>query len=215
MEMSSFLQGPQPSTTDTDTIDTSANETENTIYYLRTSTPHTHDISLKGPFPTIKYVAGEIYEAFRDECFRGRTRALELFRDGQLGSIEHIVSPIGNDQNKTRTCRIIKETNTAVCAHRARVYNVMSFDVYTDIAETMSHIGPDDPPMKLPLKDYRVHGTFIEESAAVARAREVAQAVQMRMHGSVVKEHSEEEMQNIGGPGEVLAITVVQAIWAR
>ena len=89
--------------------------------------------------------------------------------------MEHNTSPIDNHQNRTRTCRIVKETNAEIKARLpCTVYVVISTDVETELGRRgIRGVGEGAAPVR----GKGVHGSFLIEAPAVERARAVAQEI--------------------------------------
>lgn len=99
---------------------------------------------------------------------------VECLGNHTLPHIEHITSPINNDQNRTKTCRIARETNAEVKSRLpCVVFVVVSNDIDIELARSEAAFAA--PSDAMPVVRADVHGTFIDRSSAVERAREVAQ----------------------------------------
>ena len=109
---------------------------------------------------------------FGAECRSGCETVRECRDTGTLAAMEHITSPIDGDQNRTRTCRIIKETNAAVkaCLPGA-VYHVVSMDVDMELGRQGVQ---GAVPGSTPVRRADSHGSFVDEAPAIDRARRIA-----------------------------------------
>lgn len=150
-------------------------EDDSTTYYVHTSTPHLHDISVSGPCHSRDAISHQMMRHFGTQCSQGRETVIDRRADGTLAAIEHITSPIESDQNRTRTCRIIREDNAAMKARLpGTAYVVVSTYVDKELAESGVHAAV---PGTAPVQEMDVHGTSPDEASAVARARVVAQGI--------------------------------------
>lgn len=112
---------------------------------------------------------------FGPQCMQGRETVRERRTDGTLHAIEHIASPVDNDQNRTKTCRIIREQNALMKARLpGTAYVVVSTYVDKELAESGVHAAV---PGTAPVQEMDVHGTFPDEGSAIERARTVAQGI--------------------------------------
>lgn len=148
-----------------------AGQDESTIYYLHTSTPHLHDISISGPYVSLEAIGRQMINNFGPECRQGLETVMECAESGTLGRIQHIASPIGRDANRTKTCGIIKETNATVKASLPGIaYVVLSLAPDLELAGR----GVRGPGDSVPVLEMDVHGTFLDEAPANTRARQMA-----------------------------------------
>ena len=87
-----------------------------TIYHLRTETPHLHDFSVFGPFHCLEAVVPSIISKLRKESPAGLDMFGEIMSTGPnaLSSFEHIVAPLPG--GNTLVIRLIKEQNAEVAA---------------------------------------------------------------------------------------------------
>lgn len=162
-------------------------EDESTIYHLHTSTPHIHDISLSDPYGSIDAIAQQMIHNFGAHCRQGQDMVRENLDAHTLAHMEHITSPMDNDQNRVRTCRIIKEANAEIKARLpCATFVVSSTEVDTELARSLAAFAAASDA--LPVVGADVHGTFIDRTPAVERARVVAQEMAGRVpNGRVVE----------------------------
>lgn len=156
------------------------------IYYLKTSTPHLHDITIWGPFETIEAVAAQMHRSFGSECPDGHKTVDQLLADNQLIFVGHVSSPINNDLNKIKTCRILKENNPGMKKLLpGPSWRVFSMDVDTDALEQTSATASFVE--RRAVRDADIQGTFASEEAAIERAKQTAKAVARSVeNGSVL-----------------------------
>ncbi|KAK5163202.1 uncharacterized protein LTR77_010788 [Saxophila tyrrhenica] len=177
------------------------------LYYLHQSIPHLHDIRLTGPYFTPLELANDMYHFFGPSCFRARDKLTEAVQAGTLIDIESITTPVHNDQNRVRTCHILREANPTVRARMpGPMYYVASSAILTELAELIPH-APDDPSVILPMKDKQVHGSFLDKDEAFAKAREVAREVAAGMEGSGMIDIPQHMAIS---PAEMMLVTVAQ-----
>jgi hypothetical protein len=135
---------------------------------------------------------------FGTECQQGKATVNELLENGQLGYMLHVISPINNDQNRTKTCRILKETNAEVKARLpGPAYYVALSEVDGEFLRTQPAEGTT------PCSDMSVHGTFLAEGDAIAKAREVADGIKRSLWNARLN-----EMGGMGQPGVTKQIAV-------
>jgi hypothetical protein len=87
-----------------------------TIYYLKTETPHLHDFSVFGPFHCLEAIVPSIKAKLQQESPTGLAMFEDVMSTGPnaLPSFEHIVAPLLG--NHTMTIRLVKEQNAEVAA---------------------------------------------------------------------------------------------------
>jgi hypothetical protein len=67
-----FSKLAKDQTSATDSGDSSSGSDAETIYYLETSTPHTYDIAVSGPYFPLDSVIRQVMHNFGDECRPGQ-----------------------------------------------------------------------------------------------------------------------------------------------
>ncbi|KAK5138551.1 hypothetical protein LTR08_000139 [Meristemomyces frigidus] len=168
-----------------------------TIYYLRTSTPHLHDISVLGPYHSIEALVAQAVHNFGDECASGVEALQDFAKEGMLDAFGHITSPINNDPNKVKTIRVIKEQNSAMAATLpGPTWYILSTDIDPALAYATIRGSSLDAlvglayaamersgPALLPVEDMMVHGTFGDATAAIEAARRLAHELASRIGG--------------------------------
>jgi hypothetical protein len=65
------LAGGESSASASSDGDHSGNRDAETIYYLETSTPHTYDISVSGPYYPLDTIIPQVLRNFGEECLHG------------------------------------------------------------------------------------------------------------------------------------------------
>ncbi|CAJ2500955.1 Uu.00g038080.m01.CDS01 [Anthostomella pinea] len=137
----------------------------NTIYYLKTSTPHLYDITLSGPYRDLDAVYPQIMNNFGSEYPAGRSAVQDFMRDGHLMSFQHITAPHRNDPNRTRTMRLVTERASRSYLDPMEILNI------TDYGGGVS------------LTDIHVRGTYDNEAAANTAAERVVQQLIGQLQG--------------------------------
>jgi hypothetical protein len=66
------LAGGESSTPASSDGDDSGNRDAETIYYLETSTPHTYDISVSGPYYPLDTIIPQVLRNFGEACLHGQ-----------------------------------------------------------------------------------------------------------------------------------------------
>lgn len=165
----------------------SAEEPTDTIYYLQTSVPHHHDISLSGPYHNLESLFLQAMHNFGRECPSGQDLLLDLVReDGGFQTFEHITSPINNDPNRTKTVRMIRERNAAMAAR------LPGPAWYVAVSEVAGGVTGANSFGAVPMKSIKVRGTFGDAAAANEAARRVAGGLAATLHGGRVVERAAE-----------------------
>jgi hypothetical protein len=78
MNFNDFSKLAKEQTSATDDGDSSSSNDAETIYYLETSTPHTHDISVSGPYFPLDSIIRQVMHNFGDECRPGQYLILHI-----------------------------------------------------------------------------------------------------------------------------------------
>lgn len=135
-----------------------------TIYYLRTSTPHLHDLSLIGPFHVLDAMVPSLRAKLRDESPAGLQMLDEMMAASRISAFEHINAPLPGLGNHKMRIELIREKNPEVLA-------ILPGPVWlVVISEPLqgAQLGPIPK-----LKSQRFHGTFISAEKAKEAAREL------------------------------------------
>jgi hypothetical protein len=144
-----------------------------TIYYLKTETPHLHDFSVFGPFHCLEAVLPSIKAKLREESPAGLAMFDEVMSRGPnaLSSFEHIVAPLQG--NHTMVIRLVKEQNAEVAATLpGPTWTIICGEPLSSAAEAMK------------LKDLSLCGTFVSaQKANEALRRVVADKLQGNSRG--------------------------------
>ncbi|KAK4503886.1 hypothetical protein PRZ48_004801 [Zasmidium cellare] len=140
-----------------------------TIYYLKTSTPHIHDVSVSGPYKDLDAVYAQVWHNFGDECQQGRSMLQDLKVNGQASPFIHIESPIHGDPTKKRRIHLVRKTNPSLAAKLpCPVWNVTK----GEIANEALAAGPTGPNRDaIPVKDMHIIDSFESEAAAKQAAQ--------------------------------------------
>ncbi|KAF2170228.1 hypothetical protein M409DRAFT_51970 [Zasmidium cellare ATCC 36951] len=149
---------------------TSSGSTEpGTIYYLKTATPHLHDVSVSGPYKDLEAVYAQVWHNFGDECQHGRSMLEDLKVNDQPVAFQHIESPIYGDANKKRRIELIPKTKPDLAAKLpSPVWNVTK----AKIANEALAAGPTGPNRDaLPVKDVQIIDSFESEASAKQAAQ--------------------------------------------
>lgn len=150
---------------------------------------------------------------FGPQCRQGGETVLECAEAGRLGGMEHITSPIDNDQNRTKTCRIIKETNREV---KARLPGTAYVVIQTDPdLETIRSLGGRPPSDGIPVHAMEVHGSFTEQAPAAARARQIAEEMAGRGRNRCIQDANGSGFGLVGSFAVVEGREIVAVIQVR
>jgi len=104
------------------------------------------------------------------QCREGQAAVDERLADGSLINILHISSPINQNPNRIRTCRILTENNPEMKARLPGLaFSVVSSVI--DVNRARSSI------RGVPVEDMNVHGTFSDAATATASAEHFAWTV--------------------------------------
>lgn len=66
------IGGGESSASASDERDGSNNRDAETVYYLETSTPHTYDISVSGPYYPLDTIIPQVLRNFGEACLHGQ-----------------------------------------------------------------------------------------------------------------------------------------------
>jgi hypothetical protein len=160
-------------------------------------------VSLSGPYHSVEAIAAQMRNNFGTESQQGKETVDELLENGQLGHMLHVTSPINNDQNRTKTCRIIKGTNAEV---KARLPGPAYYVASSEIDAHDIHTQPADGTM--PCSDMTLHGTFLDEESATATARQVATGIASSLQNAQMSELDGMNQQ----PGLVKQFVIYQGL---
>ena len=94
--------------------DSSLPQPTDTIYYLKTETPHLHDFSLFGTLDLIAAIVPSIRKKPQQTIPTGLKMSDEMMSTTGLSSFEYIVAPLPGGHSMT--IRLIREQNAAVAA---------------------------------------------------------------------------------------------------
>lgn len=133
-----------------------------TIYYVQTSTPHIHDMSMFGPFHCLEALVPSVRRKLAQTSPAGLLTFDEMLSsaDGHI-SFEHILAPL-EDGNKMMI-QVITRCNSEVAASLpGPVWNVVCSEI----------LNPFDPASPK-LKSFDIVGSFISPEAANEAVREV------------------------------------------
>lgn len=123
---------------------------------------------------------------FGSECRHGQDAVRECAETGILP--EHITSQINNDPNRTKTCRVIKETNAEMKSRLpGTAYYIVSTETDEALVLQVRAAGGDRSTVS-PVTAMGVHGTFADAAPAIDGAREVAQAIADRVDNASVQD---------------------------
>lgn len=153
INMGAFLQN---------TAEEQSPENPDTIYYLKTSKPHIHDISISGPYYPFEMIFGQLLYRLRTENSVAGERTLDdLVRDGVIASIEHFTAPLP-DGNIMRF-HLLRERNPMVARHLpGEVWRIVVATPLLDsggIAVVLSNGSPQ-------LENMNIHATSITRTEA-------------------------------------------------
>jgi hypothetical protein len=150
-----------------------------TIYYLKTETPHLHDFSVFGPFHCLEAIVPSIKAKLRQESPMGLAIFEEIMSTGPnaLPSFEHIVAPLLG--NHTMTIRLVKEQNAEVAATLpGPTWIVFCAELLPSTLE------PQDRNGRMKLKDMSICGAFVSaQKANQALQQVVADKLQGKLGG--------------------------------
>ena len=170
-----------------DTNEPAPQDNQDTVYYLRTSTPHLHDITMSGPYTDLQEVHNQANHNFGTECEPGQNALQEFVRDGRPIGFIHISSPINGDPNKTRRIELIRRTNAELAARfPCPVWNVV-------VSEPLLTAAGEPQPGAfdgVAMKSVDVHGSYFTKPAAMAAARKVLDDLLRRSPGCTIRDVS-------------------------
>ena len=166
-----------------DTDGPAPQDNQDTIYYLRTSTPHLHDISVSGPYKDLNEVYHQANHNFGTECEPGQNALQEFVRDGRPIGFMHISSPIDGDPNRIRRIELIRRTDAEIAARfPCPVWNVVVSEPLLTAAGK-PHPGPFD---SVAMKSMDVHGSYLTKPAAMAAAQTALEDLLRRSPGCTI-----------------------------
>jgi len=143
-----------------------------TIYYLKTETPHLHDFSVFGPFHLREAIVPSIRQKLQQTSPAGLATFDDLISRMGLSSFEHIVAPLPGGHSMT--IRLIKEKNPEVAATLPGpawyVVSVEQLSLYSSFSE---------------FKSFDICGTYTSAEAANQAARRLAEAKKQEEPGAI------------------------------
>ncbi|KAK4620023.1 hypothetical protein CLAFUW4_11244 [Fulvia fulva] len=147
-------------------------DTSDTIYYLKTSTPHIHDIAVSGPYHDLESVHAQASHNFGSECSPGRSALEDFVRDGRHMAFEHIASPINGDPNRIKKTTLLRRQDAHLAAKLpCPVWNVVVSEVDSELKAS----GWAERNQMVPMKDMEIRQSYESEVAAKEKAREILQ----------------------------------------
>lgn len=151
-----------------------------TIYYLKTETPHLHDFSVFGPFHCLDAIVPSIKAKLRQESPTGLAMFEEMMSTSPnaLSSFEHIVAPLLG--NHTMTIRLVMEQNAEVAETLpGQTWVVFCAELLSSTPE------PQDKNEGVKLKDMSICGAFVSaQKANQALQQVVADKLQGKSGGT-------------------------------
>ncbi|CAK1362467.1 unnamed protein product [Cercospora beticola] len=169
----------------------SAEEETDTIYYLKTSTPHLYDISMSGPYKMLPQLFLQAAHNFGPECRPGIDTLNDFVIDEEhFVPFQHISSPINGNPNLVRRVQLIRRTN-------AQIAEKLPCPVWNVVYAQPRLEGPQQVSLGIvPMRTLDILDSFESKNEANAAARQ-------KMSELLVKEgqarHRSVEMPMPGG----------------
>ena len=151
----------------------SSSSSSDTIYYLKTSTPHLYDFSLFGPFHVLDAIVPSLHTKLQATSPAGLAMFEDLMAAGGIAGFQHIKAPLPGPENHTMTVELVEEVNPEVLA-------ILPGPAWTVV---ISEILPDYDASDPKLKSQELRGTFISAEKANNAARELLRDVLKSMRG--------------------------------
>lgn len=124
----------------------------------------------------------------------------DCVRDGHVLSFEHISSPHKDDTNKTKKIRLVKEHNPALASKLpGESWVVWSGAPALNVIQSPAY-NPANEDDLVPLTEAEVHGSFANQSDAIALARQVARGIVAQNPGSQSNERYNEPRREFNIP---------------
>lgn len=149
------------------------------IYYLRTSQPHIHDVTISGPYYPIGMIRPQMLQKLGETSHAAFMYFHEAFPDdtageGPIGLTNwgRLIGPLDNNPRHTIKVELLTEHNPAIAATLPRPCYRIMFSKCKQLPGTKTEqfrrvfgYGP--------LKDMEIHGAFLDRDKAEAAARRV------------------------------------------
>lgn len=145
----------------------SKHEPTDTIYYLKTSTPHLYDISISGPYKTLPELFFQALRNFGPECQPGIDTLHDFVIDeDHFIPFEHISSPMNGNPNLVRKVQLIRKKNAQIAKKLpCPVWNVVYAQPRLESPQQTS-------PGIVPMRSSDILDCFESKSEAEAAARQ-------------------------------------------
>lgn len=149
---------------------------------------HPDGHELTGPYQSSTALGAHTRVKFGRECQRGQEALDKVVAQVRLGKVDHLTSPINGNRKRIRTCHILREVNPKVKAQLPNpIYYVVSSRI--DANPMLLHMMPDADVEHW--YDKELHGTFLDQDAAIAKGRRVAAKRASEYDGGMPSEETE------------------------